>query len=59
MIRFADEKDIPQLKEIWHISFGDSKEYIDMFMEQQFKNAKTVVYEEDSEISLYVFPFQM
>lgn len=58
MIRFADEKDIPQLKEIWHISFGDSKEYIDMFMEQQFKNAKTVVYEEDSEILSMFFLFR-
>ena len=58
MIRFADEKDIPQLKEIWHISFGDSKEYIDMFMGKQFKNTKTVVYEEDSEILSMFFLFR-
>lgn len=58
MIRFADEKDISQLKEIWHISFGDSKEYIDMFMEHQFKNALTVVYEEDSKIFSMFFLFR-
>lgn len=58
MIRFADEKDIPQLKEIWHISFGDSEEYIDMFMEHQFKNAQTVVYEEDSKIFSMFFLFR-
>lgn len=58
MIRFADEKDIPGLKEIWHISFGDSKEYIDMFMEHQFKEALTVVYEEDSKILSMFFLFR-
>lgn len=58
MIRFADEKDIPGLKEIWHISFGDSKEYIDMFMEQQFKEALTVVYEEDEKIFSMFFLFR-
>lgn len=58
MIRFAAEKDIPGLKEIWHISFGDSKEYIDMFMEHQFKNALTVVYEEDSKILSMFFLFR-
>lgn len=58
MIRFAAGKDIPGLKEIWHISFGDSKEYIDMFMEHQFKNALTVVYEEDSKILSMFFLFR-
>lgn len=58
MIRFAAEKDIPGLKEIWHISFGDSKEYIDMFMEHQFKGARTVVYEEDSKILSMFFLFR-
>lgn len=58
MIRFADEKDIPGLREIWHISFGDSKEYIDMFMEHQFKGARTVVYEEDSKILSMFFLFR-
>ena len=58
MIRFADEKDIPQLEEIWHISFGDSKEYIDMFMEHQFKEALTVVYEEDGKVLSMFFLFR-
>lgn len=58
MIRFADEKDISGLREIWHISFGDSKEYIDMFMEHQFKEAKTVVYEEDGKIISMFFLFR-
>lgn len=58
MIRFADEKDIPQLKGIWHISFGDSEEYIDMFMEQQIKNSQTVVYEEDNKIFSMFFLFR-
>lgn len=58
MIRFAAEKDIPGLKEIWHISFGDSKEYIDMFMEHQFKEALTVVYEEDGKALSMFFLFR-
>lgn len=58
MIRFAAEKDIPGLREIWHISFGDSKEYIDMFMEHQFKEALTVVYEEDGKVFSMFFLFR-
>lgn len=58
MIRLADIKDIPSLKEIWRISFGDSEEYIDMFMEKQFKCAETVVYEEDDKVIAMFFLFR-
>ena len=57
MIRFADKRDIPSLKNIWGISFGDSEEYIDMFMKYQFGKAKTVVYEENDEAAAMLFLF--
>lgn len=61
MIRFADKSDIPSLRNIWHISFGDSEEYINMFMENRFEKAKTVVCEENGEAAamFFLFPCEM
>lgn len=46
MIRFADESMLPELTKIWEAGFGDSEEYIDMFLKDNFYRIKTVVWEE-------------
>lgn len=58
MIRLADKGDIPSLKEIWRISFGDGDEYINMFMDEQFEKAETVVREEDGKVVSMLFLFR-
>ncbi len=42
-IRFATNDDIPELKHIWHVCFGDSDAYIDTFFEHLFIPSQTVV----------------
>ncbi len=44
MIRFAEKNMFPALTELWQQSFGDSREYIRMFLEQNFDRIKTLVY---------------
>ena len=46
MITFADESMLPLLTRIWQDSFGDSEEYIDMFLKDNFTRIKTIVWEE-------------
>lgn len=58
LIRLADKRDIPSLKEIWRISFGDGEEYINMFMDERFEKAETVVCEEDGEVVSMLFLFR-
>ena len=43
IIRFANKTDIPQLKSIWKVCFGDSDEYIDFFFDHMFKPENAVV----------------
>lgn len=42
-IRYAQEKNIPELYELWHTCFGDSRENIDMFFECSYKQENTLV----------------
>ncbi len=42
-IRFSDKGDIPQLKYIWKVCFGDSDDYIDMFFQKLYNPSQTVV----------------
>ena len=44
--RVARAEDREQLRNLWRVSFGDSDEYIDLFMEQMCVPERTVVYEE-------------
>lgn len=57
-MKTADESMIPRLKELWHICFGDSKEYIDMFFKYAFNASKTMVYTVNNNIAgaCYLFP---
>lgn len=47
MIRTAQESDIPRLKQIWQVCFGDSDSYIDFFFQNAFRPESTLLLEED------------
>ncbi len=42
-IRYAGVQDIPQLKELWHLCFGDEQPYIDFYYQQGFALNQTLV----------------
>lgn len=42
-IRFSNKKDIPKLKYIWNVCFGDDEKYIDIFFKRLYKPGKAVV----------------
>ncbi len=44
MIKAADKSMFPALIHLWQQSFGDSKEYIQMFLDWNFDKIKTIVY---------------
>lgn len=50
-IRFAEEKDIFALKEIWKLCFQDKDEYIDFFFVHQYEKGKTLVLCYDGEVA--------
>ena len=49
-LRYAKNEDIPTLKNLWQICFGDRMRYIDVFFEEMFKAENTVVCALDTEI---------
>lgn len=49
MIKFADKSMLPHLITLWQKSFGDSVEYIQMFLDWNFERIKTIVYVTDEE----------
>lgn len=50
-IRKADFSDIPSLKKIWKICFGDEETYIDFFFEERFSSLTGLIFEFDNEIA--------
>jgi len=50
-IRLSINADIPNLKEIWKICFGDDDAYIDFFFDNKYKNDQTFILICDSEIA--------
>ncbi len=48
MITFANRAMFPALIEIWQQSFGDSEEYIRMFLDANFDRIRTIVYLENN-----------
>ena len=44
MVTLADKSMLPHLIILWQKSFGDSEEYISMFLKQNFERIKTIVY---------------
>ena len=49
-MRCAQERDIPALKALWKLVFGDTDALIDAFFELLFPDCRTAVVEEDGEI---------
>jgi len=49
-LRYAKTEDIPTLKKLWQICFGDRMRYIDVFFEEMFKAEDTVVCTEKENI---------
>ncbi len=60
-IRFAEQKDIPELKNLWKVCFRDSDEYIDRFFESLYSAKNTVVTEIDSRVAgvTYMIPAKL
>ena len=51
-VRFPAENDIPALKELWHIAFGDDFDYINKFFSTAFqKENALVIYDGDTVVS--------
>lgn len=58
MIRFAENKDIPQLKRLWNTAFGNGdSEFSDFYFERFFKSDTCLVNvsEEDIRSAIYLF----
>ncbi|MBR4890674.1 MAG: GNAT family N-acetyltransferase [Clostridia bacterium] len=57
-IRFSEEKDIKELKNIWKICFRDEDAYIDLFLAKLYKPHNTIVATEDGKVvgCLYMIP---
>lgn len=49
-LRYAKMEDVPILKKLWQICFGDRTRYIDVFFEEMFKAEDTVVCTEKENI---------
>lgn len=57
MISFAEKIDIPHLKKLWQISFGDENEYIDFFFENRFDEKECIVFKENNVPVSMLFAF--
>lgn len=49
-MRLAIVEDVPRLKEIWKLCFGDSDSFINFYFTLRFKPDQTTVYEKNGEI---------
>ena len=60
-VRRAEGSDIPALKRIWSVCFGDEAVYIDFFFEHRFSACRAVCAEIDHRIvgAAYLFPARM
>ena len=51
MIRLATAKDLPRLKEIWQLCFGDDDAYTDMYFTHRFQPEQVMVYDEGPRVT--------
>ena len=51
MVTYADKSMQPQLVTLWRQSFGDSPDYIGMFLDWNFDRIKTIVYVTEDDAS--------
>lgn len=49
-LRLAERGDIPALRALWQLVFGDTDEFLDVFFELLFPDCRTAVIEEDGRI---------
>ena len=54
-LRQAHKNDVPKLKNLWQICFGDRMRYIDVFFEKMFVAENTVVAEVDEKLAGVVY----
>ncbi len=54
-LRYAKKPDIPVLKKLWQICFGDRMRYIDVFFEKMFIAENTIIAETDGKIAGVVY----
>jgi predicted acetyltransferase len=54
-LRYAKESDIPVLKKLWQICFGDRMRYIDVFFEKMFVAENTIIAETDNKVAGVVY----
>ncbi len=55
IIRNATSADIPQLKNLWQVCFGDEIEYIDRFFDSLFVPESTIVAQVDEQVAGVVY----
>ena len=49
-LRTSEERDIPVLKELWKLAFGDEDAYIDHFFSRYYAPERMLVLEENGEV---------
>ena len=54
-LRYAKKTDIPVLKKLWQICFGDRMRYIDVFFEKMFIAKNTIIAETDGKVAGVVY----
>ena len=47
-LRCSTTQDIPRLRELWYLAFGDDGAYVDNFFDTYYKPERMLVLEEDS-----------
>ena len=60
MIRFAEKKDIPYIKELWDIAFGEEPDFNKYFFDNFFKYEDTLLYIEEKPVAmLQMMPYTL
>ena len=60
MIRFAEKKDIPYIKELWDIAFGEEPDFNKYFFDNFFKYEDTLLYLEEKPVAmLQMMPYTL
>lgn len=54
-LRYARKTDVPVLKKLWQICFGDRMRYIDVFFEKMFVAENTIIAETDDKVAGVIY----
>ena len=58
-LRTSEQRDVPVLKELWKLAFGDEDAYIDHFFTQYYRPERMLVLEEDETVRAMTAWFDM